>query len=120
MSKKRLDPLLCFPEAMSGDELRQDSVFWDPLSTAADDNSYPTKLNNLAFETREKIVVSMLRQLTALPPRDLLQQKLHAAIQQSRARLANTEEDSQLAASLKTQNYSCLWSRWIAFTNYGD
>ena len=86
-------------------ELAEDSVVKDTLTTAADGKRYKTKLYNLdlilaiGYRVRSPRGVqfsqwasSHLKEyLTALPSRELLQQKLHAAIEISRARLENRE-----------------------------
>ena len=41
----------------------------------------------------DKAGIHVAEYLTELPPRELLQEKLHAAIAQARARLAQREED---------------------------
>jgi len=46
----------------------------------------------------DKAGLHVAEYLTELPPRDLLQQKLHAAIVQARARLAQRGEDASESA----------------------
>jgi predicted nuclease of restriction endonuclease-like (RecB) superfamily len=46
----------------------------------------------------DKAGIHVAEYLTELPPRDLLQQKLHAAIAQARARLAQRDEDTSESA----------------------